>query len=247
MAAPAPATHAAQSARGGASVSLLAADPEFASAVPAAERPLAGAVRLPLLKLPAGGWDVPDGGASATGWLIAGGLLVRTLQCYGRASVEMHGAGDLLSIADPKAGRATWSVVQDTSLIALDEDFELAARRWPALWRVVLARSSQRVERLTAHMAALQMSRVDERVEAVMWQLADRFGRVTPDGVVLPLRLTHQTLGFLTAAKRPTVSVALGELAARGRVSRRTDGGWLLRRPGFGLDDNGSERRRRFS
>lgn len=226
-------------------LSLVDADPEFADVIPAAEHALAAGVRLPLVEVPAGAWKGPGQPRGPVGSLVVDGLVIRTLHRYGRSNIEMYGPGDLIGGPEPKEASSTWKVVQETTLVALDEHFEIAARRWPALWRVALDRWSQRAERLAAHVSALQLSRVDERVEALMWQLAERFGKVTRDGVVVQVRLTHQMLGFLTAAKRPTVSVALGELAAQKRVIRLEDGSWLLRRPGFGQDDVGMERRRR--
>jgi CRP/FNR family cyclic AMP-dependent transcriptional regulator len=62
----------------------------------------------------------------------------------------------------------------------------------------------------------------------MMWYLADRWGKVTPDGVHLPLRLTHQTLGRLVGAQRPSVTTALKQLAAEGRLTREGDGTWML-------------------
>jgi len=58
--------------------------------------------------------------------------------------------------------------------------------------------------------------------------LAERWGMVTPQGRIIRLPLTHETLGSLIGARRPTVSLALGDLAERGEVVRQ-DGGWLLR------------------
>jgi Mn-dependent DtxR family transcriptional regulator len=57
---------------------------------------------------------------------------------------------------------------------------------------------------------------------------------MTPDGIVVPLRLTHETLGALVAARRPSVTSALGRLADAGLL-RRGDGVWLL--------DRGAEQR----
>jgi CRP/FNR family transcriptional regulator, cyclic AMP receptor protein len=59
---------------------------------------------------------------------------------------------------------------------------------------------------------------------------------VTADGVVLRLRLTHELLGQLVGAKRPTVSLALKELEARGSIHRPAEGGWLLAEP-WSADD----------
>ena len=79
------------------------------------------------------------------------------------------------------------------------------------------------------HAAIAQLGRVDLRVLALLWHLADRWGTVTPDGVVLPLRLTHALLGRLVGAQRPTVTLALAQLGGAGDVSRREDGAFVLR------------------
>jgi hypothetical protein len=61
----------------------------------------------------------------------------------------------------------------------------------------------------------------------MMWLLAESWGRVTPAGVTLPVVLTHEALGALIGARRPTVSLALAELMERGAVVRQRTG-WLL-------------------
>ena len=61
----------------------------------------------------------------------------------------------------------------------------------------------------------------------LLWDLAERWGRVRAGAVVLPLRLTHSLLAELVAARRPTVTTALAGLAHSGLV-RTTRGGWVL-------------------
>jgi hypothetical protein len=61
-----------------------------------------------------------------------------------------------------------------------------------------------------------------------MWEWADRFGRVCPDGIVFSLPVTHELLGRLVAARRPTVSLALAGLAEAGSLRRREHGDWVL-------------------
>ena len=51
---------------------------------------------------------------------------------------------------------------------------------------------------------------------------------MAPIGVVIPLQLTHETLGRLIGARRPTVSLALKELDGDNLLERRADGAWLL-------------------
>jgi DNA-binding transcriptional ArsR family regulator len=58
--------------------------------------------------------------------------------------------------------------------------------------------------------------------------MADRWGKVTPEGVHVPLKLTHQLLGRVIGAQRPSVTTALKQLMEDGLVSRREDGTWLL-------------------
>jgi hypothetical protein len=50
---------------------------------------------------------------------------------------------------------------------------------------------------------------------------------VTLDGVVVPVRLTHEMIGRLVGAHRPSVTTALTQLTRTGRI-RRLPHGWLL-------------------
>ena len=93
----------------------------------------------------------------------------------------------------------------------------------PALAGRALARS----RRLAAMMAISQQPRLDERLWMLFWELADRHGRVHPDGVYVDLPLTHEVLSHLVAARRPSVSGALTKLAEQGRV-RRDGRRWVL-------------------
>jgi hypothetical protein len=69
---------------------------------------------------------------------------------------------------------------------------------------------------------------VELRLLMLLWHLADRWGRVRPDGVSVPLRLTHETIGRLIAARRPSVSSAMKALERRELVRRDRGDGWLL-------------------
>ena len=52
----------------------------------------------------------------------------------------------------------------------------------------------------------------------LFWELADRYGKVHPDGIHLELPLTHEVLSHLAGARRPSVSGALTRLAEDGRL-----------------------------
>jgi CRP-like cAMP-binding protein len=77
-------------------------------------------------------------------------------------------------------------------------------------------------------MAIVNQARVDVRLHMLLWHLASRWGKVGNEGVTLPLRLTHAVLSELVAARRPTVTSALTQLAKRELV-QPTGTGWLLR------------------
>jgi CRP/FNR family cyclic AMP-dependent transcriptional regulator len=85
-----------------------------------------------------------------------------------------------------------------------------------------------RTRSLAFHLAVTQVTRVGERLLVVLWHLADRWGRVTPEGVALALPLTHETLGRIVGARRPAVTTALRELTQRGLVTRGAGRSWLL-------------------
>jgi CRP/FNR family cyclic AMP-dependent transcriptional regulator len=76
--------------------------------------------------------------------------------------------------------------------------------------------------------AIVGLPRVEERVLALFWQLADRWGVVRPEGVVVQLPLTHALIGQLVGAQRPTVSLALQSLADDGLLLRGDIGAWTL-------------------
>jgi CRP-like cAMP-binding protein len=111
----------------------------------------------------------------------------------------------------------------------LDRRFAAEASQYPELTASLFDRLSERSLRLATTQAISQLTRVDRRLKALFWHLAERWGRVGGEGVVIPLALTHRILGQLVGARRPTVSTALSELAERDELVRRADGSWLLR------------------
>jgi CRP-like cAMP-binding protein len=217
-------------------VALLDADDEFADGLEAGE--LARARRLvvvPRLELGAGPWSLTDAAPWAgpgTAVLVLRGLLLRESTLADRTAAELIGPGDVVhpwaQPSDLLPRRIEWAVKERAVVAVLDGRFQAAARHWPALGAVVLRRLTDRTERLAAQAAYLQLPCVGQRVIALMWQLSERFGRVSPDGVVIPLRLTHELIGRLVGARRPTVSLALADLAATGVLTRRGEARWLL-------------------
>lgn len=219
-------------------VHLLRADQEFAAAIPHEDAALAIRVlRARRLDLRAGQtigtpWHEGAETDGAFAAVLVDGLVSRSLGVGARSSLELFGAGDVVNGEDfsrsPAGETMSWTVHQPTTVAVLDARFAAAARRWPDLWQVIARRYASRADRLASQLVGLQHSRVEDRLLTMLWQFAGRWGRVTTDGVVLPLALTHHTLGRLVAARRSTVSLALTRLGEKGAVTRRPDGSWVL-------------------
>jgi hypothetical protein len=122
-------------------------------------------------------------------------------------------------------------VVATARLALLGRDVLVGAHRWPRLLAGLHARTAEQIERVAVQLAICQLPRVEDRLLALLWLLAENWGRVTPAGTSLPLALTHETLGALVGARRPTVTLALGELAERGAVVRQGRSWLLTERP----------------
>src|SRR3954454_16826470 len=104
----------------------------------------------------------------------------------------------------------------------------MAARRWPQLADVVRERLADQLDAAATRAAIIGLRRVDQRLLAMFWLLADRWGRVRPEGVVVDLPVTHHFLGHLVAARRSTVTLAMKELADEGLLNRSGRGTWML-------------------
>ncbi|MBV9005760.1 MAG: winged helix-turn-helix domain-containing protein, partial [Solirubrobacterales bacterium] len=66
------------------------------------------------------------------------------------------------------------------------------------------------------------------RLMLVLWHFADRWGRVTPRGIKIPLPLTHNLLGLVVGAHRPSVTSAIRSLTDAGHLQPCPHSQWLL-------------------
>ena len=220
-------------------VRLLEVDPDLGSLLGGqrradAERDLA--VRTH--QVPVGQWDVSrlsSASADHVGLLIIDGVLSRELVVADQVSAELLGPGDVVrpwqtgNRASLLPVEALWSVLSPLTVAVLDRRFAAEIARYPEVTTALFERLGERSVRLATTQAISQLTRVDRRLRALFWHLAERWGRVSGQGVIVPLALTHRILGQLVGARRPTVSTALSELAERGELIRRPDGSWLLR------------------
>jgi CRP/FNR family transcriptional regulator, cyclic AMP receptor protein len=168
------------------------------------------------------------------GLIVLDGVLAREVLASDVVSTELIGGGELLRpwllAPDPALLRVSvrWSVLADTRLAVLDRRLAAGLGPYPEIVSLLIERMTARTQRLAVAQAISQLNRVDRRLLTLFWHLAERWGRMTPDGVAIPLTLSHRMLSQLIGARRPTVSTALGELAREGEVVRQDDGSWLL-------------------
>jgi len=135
----------------------------------------------------------------------------------------------------------------DGGRVTVDVEVQFGVRLapYPEVTGALIGRALQRARSLAVTMAIAHQRRVDRRLLMLFWHLADRWGRVTPAGVRVPLQVTHQILADLVASRRPAVTTALAQLEHAGHVTR-IESGWLLAAEGrAGLDDvTGTHRQR---
>ena len=98
-----------------------------------------------------------------------------------------------------------WSA--PTRLAVLDPRWTARAAAWPQLGAELAGRALSRSLRLVIGAAIAQQPRLEVRLLMLFWDLADRYGKVHPDGIHLDLPLTHEVLSHLAGARRPSVSV----------------------------------------
>ncbi|MBE2320073.1 Crp/Fnr family transcriptional regulator [Solirubrobacter sp. CPCC 204708] len=222
----------------GAGRSLLELDPELGQLLTderraAAEREL----RVRVTTFPVGEWDggrLADADPTHLGLLVVEGVLAREVVLGDTVSTELLGPGDIVRpwhIEGPPEllpVAVRWNALAPIRLGLIDRRAAAVIGRYPEVSVVIVDRLSERAQRLSVTQAISQLNRVDRRLLALFWHLAERWGRVARDGIAVPLVLSHRLIGELVGARRPTVSTALAELARDGQLVRRDDGTWLL-------------------
>lgn len=220
-------------------IRLLEAQPELADGLSPTDEAQARRHVVALLEsIEPGPWAPARGygkDPAFLGLLVIDGMIARDIELGGRRCSELLGPGDLLRPWDydeselPSVpSESAWTVLEPTRVAVLDGRFSRVACRWPELVARLIGRTLRRSRWLAILLTISSMPRVDARVQALLWHLADRWGHVTLDGVVVPARLTHDMIGRLVGAHRPSVTTALSELSREGRVERLPNG-WLLR------------------
>ena len=217
-------------------VGLLELEPELRAHLAPDERELVARVAIPVQRFSARSLDIDAvlEEAGAFGAVIVDGVLLHRMSIGDQPALRLLGPGDMLSCSGgfrtALLGQSSYRTPGQLRLAMFDNRVLLIARRFPRLFAGLQIRLAEQHQRLGVQLVICQLPRVEDRLLALMWLLAETWGRVTASGTVLPIALTHNTLGELIGARRPTVTLALKELSERGSLFRQ-DGEWLLLEP----------------
>jgi CRP/FNR family cyclic AMP-dependent transcriptional regulator len=220
------------------------------------ESPVAARVRRLTLTLPMGPWnpeEVPPARRSPLGLLVLSGFVARDVELAGHSATEILGPGDIcapwagLREEDFLPAEMRWAAFVPSQILVLDPGLGELIRSRRGLHDAFCGAVARRTSSLAVQRAIAQLPRVELRLLSLLWHLAGRWGRVTPNGIVVPLALSHAFLGRLVGARRPTVTLAARELSERGHAVRRDDGTWQLgsEAPQVLQDGDGLPRRKR--
>jgi hypothetical protein len=194
-------------------------------------------LRVRAISFPVGEWGgarLAEADPAHLGLLVVDGVIAREVVLDDIVSTELIGPGDVVrpwQIEGPPELLPVgirWNALSPARLALLDRRLGAQLARYPEITAVIVDRLSERAQRLAITQAISKLNRVDRRLLALFWHLAERWGRVARDGIAVPLTLSHRLIGELVGARRPTISTALAELARDGQLVRRDDGTWLL-------------------
>ena len=168
-------------------------------------------------------------------WLaVVEGTVVKETTLATRSALEVLGPGDLLapplSATRQLESRAVsrYVALGRASLAPVGMSFTRVAARFPAVSKFLHARLAEQAHRASMHLAMLHRPRAEDRIITLFTDLAERFGRVSADGILIDLPLTHDLIGRLTGSRRPTVSLALQTLHDDGLLAKHDDNRWKL-------------------
>lgn len=209
--------------------SLLALDPDLGRGLDEEQTQRAHALTVHVARVPAGDWRPAfSGDQGALGLLIVDGLVVREAACAESCSAELLGSGDIVrpwSDVDGSlvSAEVSWFVPDGARIAVLDARLTSGLAQWPSVAAELFGRATRRAHAQAVVRATSQLRRLDHRTLLYLWHVGERFGRVTPAGVVVRLPLTHERTAALVGAHRPSFTTALRKLERAGLLLRGDD------------------------
>jgi len=215
---------------------ILAKDPDLGQGLPPDQLRAATALfRADVVSVNRPRWQPPKYDPTITyGLLVLDGLMGRRVRVGKAVATELLGPGDILrpwdepTLLEMIPPELDWRVFRPTRLAVLDERITTLIGRRHELVINFSGRLLRRARSIAYLTAISHLNRVEDRLIATLWHIASSWGRVGPEGVSVPFRLTHEVLGEILGAQRPSVTIALQRLQHRRQVKRTPGGGYLL-------------------
>lgn len=175
--------------------------------------------------------------APIKGIMLVEGWMTMDVAFAGRRCTRLLTAGELV-LTDGAAEHTmpaswSWTSIGQSVVAILDRQMLLIGRHLPRLLSALLQRAAEQTREALLVQAISQLPRVDDRLLALFWSIADRVGIVAGEAVRIELPLTHGMLAQMIGAQRPTVSLALARLHDQGLLCSDS-GYWLLSRASLG-------------
>ncbi|HEY0391543.1 MAG TPA: helix-turn-helix domain-containing protein [Solirubrobacterales bacterium] len=187
---------------------------------------------LPEVELEPGPWKLPVGGSDEVGFQIVSGTLLRRVILYGGRSAELLGIDDVLFPWREDCVSFSCSeleVVDRARLRVLDLRPGSPLSRSQTATAAIAARAIDRSRALGLQSAIMSIVGVEERLRALLWTFAERWGSLVPGGVEVEVHVPQAVLAEMVGTRRPTVSQALGSLRDSGQLVTLEPGHWILR------------------
>lgn len=214
-------------------VNLLDVEPDLADAVaPEHQRAFALALRAERLSVQKSE-SLPHADRDGIGLLIASGMVARIVRVGRRESLELLGPGDLVQPGRDEDStlmdcEVVWQALEPVTLANLDARFCRVIHPWPHVTAALASRGMRRARWLAVQGAIDAHPTVEERLMLLFCHLGERMGRMSPEGVVLELPLSHRLLAHAVRALRPSVTAGLLRLREDGRLLQRERRTWIV-------------------
>jgi len=141
-------------------------------------------------------------------------------------TLDIRKAGDLLGesvLLEESEYPVGATCLEPTLTCGIDKrTFESLVVDYPMVGLVVIRNLSRRIQNLSEKVGALSEPNLDDRLYAVLVNVAREMGTRVPGGWRFAFPLTHEEIGFLVGAHRVSVTRTMGRLRDIGKI--RTEG-----------------------
>jgi len=167
-----------------------------------------------------------QGDVSSRFYFIKKGKFVATFsnQCGNIKIVAIH-AEDTF-IGDTALGGhryyATVSALEESELNVIEHaHFKSCVMKHPEVSFMIIDSLIRKARLAALQVEDLSLRKADQRVAHFLLELSNEIGKEVEHGILITVRMTHETLANLTGLARPTLTSVLGELTAKGAITTK--------------------------